>query len=112
MALFIFTSLITIYYKNTKDIKTSVFFAITMFYLSKIFWVARAQEISFFLFIWEFYFIEKLAEKGKKKYGIILKNNYRNFISKFPFFSISCIFCYVSTIYSIFCYGKTEYKSI
>ena len=72
MALFIFTSLITIYYKNTKDIKTSVFFAITMFYLSKIFWVARAQEISFFLFIWEFYFIEKLAEKGKKKYGIIL----------------------------------------
>ena len=24
------------------------------------------------MFIWEFYFIEKLAEKGKKKYGIIL----------------------------------------
>ena len=34
--------------------------------------MARAQEISFLLFVWEFYFIEKLANQGKKRYGIIL----------------------------------------
>ena len=72
IAIFIFISLVYICYKNTKDIKISVFWGIFIFYLSRLFFVARAQELSFLLFIWEFYFIEKLANDGKKHYGIIL----------------------------------------
>ena len=72
ISLIIFSSLAYIYYKNTKDLKFSIFFAIGIFYLSKDAFVARAFELSFLFFILEFYIIEKLVMTGKKKYGFFL----------------------------------------
>ena len=72
MCLAIFISLIYVYYKNTGKIVLAIVFSIGMIYLSRLVFVARAQEISFLLFIWEFYWIEKLISTGKKKYSILL----------------------------------------
>ena len=72
IAFIILASLIIIYYNNTKDCKIAVIFGIGIFYLSRFVFVARAQEISFLLFIWEFYLIEKFVNSGEKKYSIIL----------------------------------------
>lgn len=72
MAFLILVSLITIYYKNTKDWKIAVIFGIGIFYLSRFVFAARAQEVSFLFFIWEFYLIEKFVNSGQKKYSIIL----------------------------------------
>lgn len=72
MAFVILLSLVIVYYKNTKDLKISIIFGIGIFYLSRRVFVARAQEISFLLFILEFYFIEKLVKEGKKRYSFIL----------------------------------------
>lgn len=41
-------------------------------YLGRSIFVARAQQISFILFILEFLIIEKLLETNKKRYGVIL----------------------------------------
>lgn len=41
-------------------------------YLMKPYIAARAQLVTFILFVWEIFFIEKLLETNKKRYGVIL----------------------------------------
>ena len=56
--------------KMTKDNKVISFLAaICGLYIMKPYIAARAQLVTFILFIWEIYFIEKLLETNKKRYG-------------------------------------------
>ena len=59
--------------KLTKDNKV-VSFVITLFalYLMKPYIAARAQLVTFILFVLEIFFIEKLLETNKKRYGFVL----------------------------------------
>lgn len=73
----IFTSIlgISIYVLSNKKSKNKpVSFVISVFaiYLMKDFLAARAQLVTFILFVWAVFFIEKFLEKGKIRYAIPL----------------------------------------
>lgn len=72
MAMLIFITLITTIYNRCKNFKVSTFFSCMVMYFASRVFVARAQEISFLLFILEFLFIEKLLETNKKRYAVFL----------------------------------------
>ena len=57
-------------YKLTKNNVVSFFITIGAMYLLKSYITARAQLVTFVLFIWEVYFIEKYLENKKIGYGI------------------------------------------
>jgi hypothetical protein len=87
---------ITIYFVNcslTKNKVTSLFFALlTMYLLGEFYITARAQLVSYILFILEFYCIEKLLSTERSRYGfalfviaIVLANVH---IAVWPFFFI------------------------
>lgn len=64
---------ISIFYvvsKLTKNKSISFIVTITAIYLIKDYIAARAQLVTFILFIWELYFIEKFIENRKIRYGI------------------------------------------
>ena len=58
--------------KINKNYIMSFFITILAIYMLKNFITARAQLITYILFILQIYYIEKLLEKGNKKYGIYL----------------------------------------
>ncbi len=73
----IFTSIlgISIYVlsnKKSKNKPVSFVISICAIYLMKDFLAARAQLVTFILFVWEVIFIEKFLEKGKIRYAIPL----------------------------------------
>ncbi len=73
----IFTSIlgISIYVLSNKKSKNKpVSFVVSVFaiYLMKDFLAARAQLVTFILFVWAVFFIEKFLEKGKIRYAIPL----------------------------------------
>lgn len=72
MAILIFIISISTIYSRCKNIKISIVFSLCIMYLGRSIFVARAQQISFILFILEFLIIEKLLETNKKRYGVIL----------------------------------------
>lgn len=64
---------ISIYKANSKLVKNKVisfFITIGAMYLLEGYVAARAQLVTFILFAWEIYFIEKLLETKKKKYAV------------------------------------------
>jgi len=64
-----------IYYTNTKMFKKEVivgFITIVSILAMSNFVTARAQLVSYILFVLEFYFIEMFLKTGSKKYGIFL----------------------------------------
>ena len=64
---------ISIYKANSKLVKNKVisfFITIGAMYLLEGYVAARAQLVTFILFAWEIYFIEKLLETKKKRYAI------------------------------------------
>ena len=64
---------ISIFYvvsKLTKNKSISFIITVIAIYLLKSYIAARAQLVTFILFIWEIYFIEKFIENRKIKYGI------------------------------------------
>lgn len=72
MTILIFIISISIIYSRCKNIKISIVFSLGIMYLGRSVFVARAQQISFILFILEFLSIEKLLETNKKRYGVFL----------------------------------------
>ncbi len=83
-----------IYITNTKVSKNQlVSFAMTIgvMYLMKDFIAARAQLVTFILFVLEILFIECFLEKKKKRYAIRI-NGYSMPYSKSSCGSILCIF--------------------
>ncbi len=73
----IFTSIlgISIYAlsnKKSKNKPVSFVISICAIYLMKDFLAARAQLVTFILFVWEVFFIEKFLEKGRIRYAIPL----------------------------------------
>ncbi len=73
----IFTSIlgISIYglsNKKSKNKPVSFVISICSIYIMKDFLAARAQLVTFILFVWAIYFIEKFLEKGKIRYAIPL----------------------------------------
>lgn len=73
----IFTSIlgISIYIlsnKKSKNKPVSFVISICAIYLMKDFLAARAQLVTFILFVWEVFFIEKFLEKGRIRYAIPL----------------------------------------
>lgn len=56
--------------KKSKNKVISFVIAICSIYLMKSFIAARAQLVTFILFVWGVYFIEKFLEKGKIRYAI------------------------------------------
>ena len=56
--------------KNSKLL--SFLLVLFTMYLTRSMYIARAHIISFFIFIWEYYFIEKLLDTKQKRYIIIL----------------------------------------
>ena len=72
--LFIILMLI-IYYTNLKLNKSEIVIGfmmiLTTFIISK-YITARAQTVSYILFVLEFYFIERLLKTGNKRYGLFL----------------------------------------
>lgn len=73
----IFTSIlgISIYAlcnKKSKNKPVSFVITICSIYIMKDFLAARAQLVTFILFVWAVYFIEKFLEKGKIRYAIPL----------------------------------------
>lgn len=58
--------------KINKNYIMSFFITILAIYMLKDFITARAQLITYILFILQIYYIERLLEKGNKKYGICL----------------------------------------
>jgi hypothetical protein len=62
---------ISVYHK-TKNVKISIVFTLGVEYFARAVFVARAQEISFLIFILEFLFIQKLLETNKKRYAVLL----------------------------------------
>ncbi len=66
---------LSIYYVNaklTKNKLTSFIITLGVMYLIKGYIAARAQLLTFILFIWTVYFIEKFLKTGKKRYAISL----------------------------------------
>lgn len=66
---------ISIYITNTKLTKNEViafFIAIGSMYILNPYIAARAQLVTFILFVWTIYFIEKILDTKKKRYGIFL----------------------------------------
>ena len=66
---------ISIYIVNSKINKNQViafFIAIGSMYLLRSYITARAQLVTFILFIWTVFFIEKYLETKKKRYGLFL----------------------------------------
>ena len=64
---------ISIYYvlsKTSKNNLISFFVALLVVYLGKHFITARAQLVTFILFIWTMYFIEMFLDTKKKRYAI------------------------------------------
>ena len=58
--------------KKSKNKVVSFAIAIGSIYLMRSFIAARAQLLTFILFVWTVYFIEKLLEKGRLRYAIPL----------------------------------------
>lgn len=72
MAVFIFVALAYTIYHACKNKWITLLISIWVMYFASAVFVARAQEISFLLFILEFLCIENLLETGKKRYGVLL----------------------------------------
>ncbi len=58
--------------KKSKNKVVSMVITIGAIYLMKSFIAARAQLVTFILFVWAVFFIEKFLETKKKRYGIML----------------------------------------
>lgn len=58
--------------KMTNNKPIAFFISIAVMYMLKDFVAARAQLVSYILFIWELYCIEKFVDTSKKRYGISL----------------------------------------
>ena len=63
-------SIFTVNYKLTKNKPISFVVTIGALYALQDYIAARAQLVTFILFIWEIYFIEKFLENKKLRYGI------------------------------------------
>ena len=87
--------------KINKNQILSFFMTILALYMLKPFIAARAQLVTYILFILQIYSIEKLLETGKKKYGIYLIIAVKNQEEKIEGFLRSVIFKIL--------YGKDEY---
>ena len=66
------TSIFLVNSKLTKNKSISFIITIGALYMLKGYITARAQLVTFILFIWELYFIEKFLENRKIRYGIAL----------------------------------------
>lgn len=64
------TSIFYVVSKLTKNKSISFIITVIALYLLQSYIAARAQLVTFILFIWEIYFIEKFVENRKIKYGI------------------------------------------
>jgi len=93
---------ITIYLVNSKLAKNQIisfFITIGAMYVLRGFIAARAQLVTFILFILTIFFIEKFLENKKKRYAIRFDFN-TNSNCKFTPCSISILFYIILTIYS------------
>ena len=66
------TSIFLVNSKLTKNKSISFIITVAALYMLKGYIAARAQLVTFILFIWELYFIEKFLENRKAGYGIAL----------------------------------------
>ena len=66
------TSIFLVNSKLTKNKSLSFIITVAALYMLKGYIAARAQLVTFILFIWELYFIEKFLENRKAGYGIAL----------------------------------------
>lgn len=66
------TSIFLVNSKLTKNKSISFIITVAVLYMLKGYIAARAQLVTFILFIWELYFIEKFLENRKVGYGIVL----------------------------------------
>lgn len=92
---------ISIYVVNAKLTKNTIvpfFITIGVLYLIKGYITARAQLVTFSLFIIAIYFIEMLLKTGKKRYGV--RTSFNLIINcKFTLCSLAFFIHYIFTIY-------------
>lgn len=72
MAAIIGSTIFYILIKQINNIYISFIFSLIVMYLSRSVFAARAQIVSFFIFILEYYYIYRLLITNKKRYSILL----------------------------------------